>query len=149
MLDVRMKDESGSEGMDVRGRELIMALVSAGKVVRTSWVIPWAECSFIILFSIRLVSPIIRSHTPSICEEWGEVNTQTVTPESENPWPGIRILNISCINLQRVNSPNKAGSSFRMILLSLSYYGSEMFQGMDERRCRHPLGDLDMDGASN
>ena len=33
MLGVRMKGESGSEEMDVRGRELIMALASARKVV--------------------------------------------------------------------------------------------------------------------
>ena len=97
MLVVGIKGESGSEGMNVRGRDLIIALASARKVVRTSWVCPWAECSFIILFNIRRVTLIISSHAPPLFDAWGGLNIQTVPLEYRKSMTGESSVLIASI----------------------------------------------------
>lgn len=72
---VRISGAEGSLEMATSGRLFTMAVTSAISVDRTSWVNRVGRRSANIESRIRLEIPIIRSHTPPVCEACGELKT--------------------------------------------------------------------------
>lgn len=65
---------SGSEEMETRGLELMMAVTSAIRVHKTLWVKLLEGVRISIESKILLATPIMHSHTPPMCEDWGWLN---------------------------------------------------------------------------